>query len=56
MIVGRLRSARIEDRVGCGGSLVRSLNVASVTGQVLLLDFGCRLHARELEASRLELI
>ena len=47
MIVGRLRSARIEDRVGCGGSLVRSLNgeslvrslnVASVTGQVLLLD------------------
>ena len=36
-IVGRLRSARIEDRVGRGGCHGRSLNVASVTSPALLL-------------------
>ena len=35
--MGRLRSARIEDRVGRGGCHDRSLNVASVTGPVMLL-------------------
>ena len=39
MIVGRLRSARIEDRVGRGGCHDRPLNVALVTGPALLLVF-----------------